>query len=122
MPIPVSVPMRVCRKSSGKGEGGRERRLLRGRGGGGGGVGEREGVVVRDGLELEGVLLRVVRGEELVEDGEGAVAVARGEDEALAVGGPASCTRACERSRSPLREQRTERTERKGGRLTSSYP
>ena len=50
---------------------------------------EREGVVVRDGLQLERVLLRVVRREGLVEDDERAVAVTRRENEALTVGRPA---------------------------------
>ena len=45
-------------------------------------------MVVRDGLQLERALLRVVGGEDLVEDDERAVAVARGEHQALAVGRP----------------------------------
>ena len=47
-------------------------------------------MVVRDRLQLERLLLRVVRGEELVEDDERAVAVARGEHQALAVRRPAA--------------------------------
>ena len=43
---------------------------------------------MRDGLQLEGVLLRVMGGEDLVEDDERTVAVARGQHQRLPIGRP----------------------------------
>lgn len=47
--------------------------------------GDGDGVVVRNRMELEGMLLDVMRGENLVERDKGAVAVTRGHHQALTV-------------------------------------
>ncbi len=49
-------------------------------------VSERQGMMVGDRLELQGLLLRVVGGKNLIEDDECAVAISGREHEALAVG------------------------------------
>lgn len=46
-------------------------------------------MMLRDTLHLERVLLGMMRGEYLVEDDDGAVSIASGEYEALAIRGPA---------------------------------
>jgi len=43
-------------------------------------------VIVRNGLELESLLLDMMCGKYLIENDDGAVAVARGEYETLAIG------------------------------------
>lgn len=60
----------------------------RGRGGGGSVVGDRHGVLVRDGLQLEGLLLRVVCREYLVKRHETAVSIAGGDKETLTIRSP----------------------------------